>query len=88
MALILSPANVQALQDSASLSPDVDADAPTRDLAEALLIARGQLKRCAEVRHLIAMAVHIADLREAIEVRDELLSALTSGTAKDAEDRS
>ena len=87
MALIIPPAAFPMLQDTLE-SDRTPAEAGSRDLAEAVLIARGQLKRCAEVRHLIAMAAHIADLREAIEVRDELLSALTSGTAKDAEDRS
>ena len=87
MALIIPPAAFLILQDTLE-SHRTPVEDESRDLAEALLIARGQLKRCAEVRHLIAMAAHMADLREAIEVRDQLLSALTSGTAKDAEDRS
>ena len=87
MALIIPPAAFLILQDTLE-SDRTPVEAGSRDLAEAEMIARGQLKRCAEVRHLIAMAAHIADLREAIEVRDQLLSALTSGTGDSVARRS
>jgi hypothetical protein len=72
--MTVNPVSVQALK-AALLAPIEQRDF----LAEALAIASGELARCAEVRHLQAMAAHIADLRAGVAARGRLLAEVTGG---------
>jgi hypothetical protein len=73
--MTVNPVIVQALKAALPAPPIEQRDF----LAEALAIASGELARCAEVRHLQAMAAHIADLRAGVAARGRLLAEVTGG---------